>query len=147
MDTIQMLGNLGEFVGALAVVATLVYLTIQVRHSRDAIEENSRLARAAVIGTTQERMSQFRRHIIENADVARIWREGCAGEQELADDDRTRFNQLAQDFMYGFNSFFGQAVAARNETYAKAMPSILARRVCGAPGRECISVRQALVGT
>ena len=136
METIQMLGSLGEFVGAFAVVATLIYLTIQVRHSRDAMDENSRLARAAVIGTTQERMSQFRRHIIDNADVARIWREGCESQQELADDDRTRFNNLAQDFMYGFNSFFGQAVAARNETYAKAMPSILARRVCGTPGLQ-----------
>jgi hypothetical protein len=34
METLQMLGNLGEFVGAFAVVATLIYLTIQVRHSR-----------------------------------------------------------------------------------------------------------------
>ena len=45
METIQILGNLGEFVGAFAVVATLIYLTIQVRHSRDAMQENSRLAR------------------------------------------------------------------------------------------------------
>ena len=44
METIQMLGNLGEFVGAFAVVATLIYLTIQVRHSREAMEESSRLA-------------------------------------------------------------------------------------------------------
>jgi hypothetical protein len=28
----QLLGNYGEFVGALAVVATLVYLTLQVRY-------------------------------------------------------------------------------------------------------------------
>jgi hypothetical protein len=31
-STAQLLGNLGEFVGAIAVVATLVYLAIQVRH-------------------------------------------------------------------------------------------------------------------
>ena len=42
------LGALGEFVGALAVVATLIYLTIQVRQSKEAMQENSRLARAAV---------------------------------------------------------------------------------------------------
>jgi hypothetical protein len=38
METIQMLGSLGEFVGAIAVVATLVYLAIQVRHSKEAME-------------------------------------------------------------------------------------------------------------
>ena len=42
METIQMLGNLGEFVGAIAVVATLVYLAIQVRHSKEAMEANTR---------------------------------------------------------------------------------------------------------
>ena len=62
METLQMLGNLGEFVGAFAVVATLIYLTIQVRHSRGAMEENSRLAQAAVIGTTFDHLSQFSRH-------------------------------------------------------------------------------------
>ena len=34
METIQMLGSLGEFLGSIAVLATLVYLTIQVRHAR-----------------------------------------------------------------------------------------------------------------
>jgi hypothetical protein len=41
METIQMLGSLGEFVGAIAVVATLVYLAIQVRHSKEAMEANT----------------------------------------------------------------------------------------------------------
>ena len=42
METIQMLGSLGEFVGAIAVVATLVYLAIQVRHSKEAMEANTK---------------------------------------------------------------------------------------------------------
>jgi hypothetical protein len=97
------------------------------------MEENSRLAQAAVIGTTFCHLSQFSRHIIDNADVARIWREGC-GAQELSEDDRTRFDQLAHVFVLGLNSVFGQAEAARNEDYATAMPSIFARRVQLEPG-------------
>ena len=42
METIQMLGSLGEFVGAIAVVATLVYLAIRVRHSKEAMEGNTK---------------------------------------------------------------------------------------------------------
>ena len=30
----QLLGNYGEFIGSIAVLATLIYLTVQVRHSR-----------------------------------------------------------------------------------------------------------------
>ena len=133
METIQMLGSLGEFVGAFAVVATLIYLTIQVRHSRDAMEENSRLAQGAVLATTFEHLSRFRHHIIDNADVARIWREGCnAG--ELNEDDRTRFNSLREELVFGLNSVWGQAVAARNEDLVKAMPRVLATRVHANPG-------------
>ncbi len=81
----QVLGNFGEFFGAIAVVATLIFLAVQVRHSWKAMDENSRLARAAVFETTFANLSQFRRHVIDSADVARIWREGCAG-HELNDD-------------------------------------------------------------
>jgi len=42
MSVAQLLGNLGEFVGAIAVVVTLGYLAVQVRHSREATEANSR---------------------------------------------------------------------------------------------------------
>ena len=42
LDMSQLLGNLGEFVGALAVVATLFYLAVQVRLGREATEANSR---------------------------------------------------------------------------------------------------------
>ena len=38
----QLLGNYGEFVGAIAVVATLVYLAVQVRHGKEATEANTR---------------------------------------------------------------------------------------------------------
>ena len=41
MDTAQLLGNIGEFVGAIAVVATLFYLAIQVRQSKAATEANT----------------------------------------------------------------------------------------------------------
>ena len=45
MSTAQLLGNLGEFVGAIAVVATLIYLALQVRQSKVQINQNSDLVR------------------------------------------------------------------------------------------------------
>jgi hypothetical protein len=40
----QILGNFGEFVGAIAVVATLFYLAVQVRHSKKSVDANTRSA-------------------------------------------------------------------------------------------------------
>jgi hypothetical protein len=44
----QLLGNYGEFIGSIAVLITLVYLTVQVRQSKDLLEENRKLALSQV---------------------------------------------------------------------------------------------------
>ena len=46
VTTSQILGNVGEFIGAIAVVVTLAYLAVQVRHSREATDTNTRTIRA-----------------------------------------------------------------------------------------------------
>ena len=38
----QLLGNYGEFVGAIAVVVTLAYLAVQVKHGKEATEANTK---------------------------------------------------------------------------------------------------------
>ena len=42
------LGNVGEFLGSIAVLVTLIYLAVQVRHSRDLLEENRKIALSQV---------------------------------------------------------------------------------------------------
>jgi hypothetical protein len=44
MDTAQLLGNLGDFVGAIVVTATLIYLAVQVRQNTKALQAQSRQA-------------------------------------------------------------------------------------------------------
>ena len=44
--TIIELGALGEFVGAIAVVATLIYLAVQIRQNTRSMDANRRLALA-----------------------------------------------------------------------------------------------------
>ncbi|MET1084654.1 MAG: hypothetical protein ABWY12_16650 [Burkholderiales bacterium] len=47
MDTAQLLGNLGDFLGAIVVTATLIYLAVQVRQSTKALHAQSRYAAVA----------------------------------------------------------------------------------------------------
>lgn len=44
--TIIELGAIGEFVGAIGVIATLIYLALQIRHNTRSMEESRRLALA-----------------------------------------------------------------------------------------------------
>jgi hypothetical protein len=42
IEITAVLGNLGEFIGAIAVVVTLFYLALQVKHGKEATEANTR---------------------------------------------------------------------------------------------------------
>ena len=44
MDTAQLLGNLGEFIGAVVIVITLLYLALQIRQNTNALHAQSRQA-------------------------------------------------------------------------------------------------------
>ena len=84
METIQMLGSLGEFVGAIAVVATLVYLAIQVRHSKEAMQANTKS------------LAESRQAMIAQTIQARAYRRGERFEK-FAESDHVARIQLQLD--------------------------------------------------
>ncbi len=63
--TLTELGALGEFVGAIAVVVTLVYLAIQIRQNTHSMEEGRRLALAQ---TYQMRADALQNMMVQAAD-------------------------------------------------------------------------------
>jgi len=58
MDTAQLLGNFGEFVGAIAVVVTLMYVALQIRQSTRAMDGN----RKAVVAQSGREIDLFMAH-------------------------------------------------------------------------------------
>ena len=65
--TLQDLGNIGEFVGAIGVVTSFVYLAIQIRQNTRAIRLSSMQSANLSIGTSLSKISQNS----ENAEVFR----------------------------------------------------------------------------
>ena len=47
----EILGNIGDFVGSVAVLVTLIYLAVQVKHSRELLEENRKISLSQVYQT------------------------------------------------------------------------------------------------
>jgi uncharacterized MnhB-related membrane protein len=62
MDIAQLLGNLGEFVGAIVILATLIYLAMQVRQNTNALHAQSG---QAVLSSAQAGLFAM----MENPDV------------------------------------------------------------------------------
>jgi len=88
----EAIGAIGEIVGAVAVVLTLGYLAMQMR-------QNTQAVRVATADSQEQYGVQLRGQIIQNADVARIWRLGMQDYHSLTEDDQVRFRMLM------FNAF------------------------------------------
>ena len=78
MDLIE-LGAIGELVGGVAVLATLVYLAVQVRHARAQVTEQS-------VATALETMQEAFDPIYEGDHLA-VFRRGLNGEPFENEDD------------------------------------------------------------
>jgi len=97
--TIQDLGSIGEVLGALATVATLAYLALQIRRSNIIATLESRRATTSV-------QSGIILAIVQNPDVARIWREGLGDRGSLNSDDKVRFDLLLGELIAGITEGF-----------------------------------------
>lgn len=117
----QILANIGDFVGAFAVVVTLIYLAIQVRHSGKLLqisikssEESARLSRAAAIDRHSDAVSRWRGRLIESEDIARLWQGAIDG--EMPDGvSRARLEHLVVDWVNTYRSNFYRARAVGDE--------------------------------
>ena len=95
LEVSQLLGNFGEFVGAIAVVATLFYLTLQIRKNTEAIK-------LATTESIVRGIIELNRMPIENEEVNEILMRGTEDPQSLSRSERSRFNGLANILIYGW---------------------------------------------
>lgn len=150
--TIAELGSLGEVIGALAVVATLAYLAVQIRQNTHAMEEGRRLALAQ---TYQMRADALQNMLVHAADSEHIgplitkltqqgYPEDIAALERLTPDERGRFRQwqIAQHTHWDNMFFQYQQGYLEEEYYRGAFRERVARlaptwRALGiAPGRQ-----------
>lgn len=99
MSTAQLLGNFGEFIGAIAVVVTLIYLTLQVRQGKKSLDANTKsldsARRISLAQVYQNRTQLMQEHLLKVQDsehmpavLAKFYSEGLEG---LTAEERIRF--------------------------------------------------------
>ena len=98
--SIMELGALGEFVGAIGVILTLVYLAIQIR-------QNTRGIRASTVQAIQSAMNDAHSSVRNDLDSARVFRIGLAA-QDLTVDELVQFRMLMYSVFAQFESIFFQ---------------------------------------
>ncbi len=99
--TIQDLGSLGELIAAIATVATLVYLALQIR-------QNTRALGHAERREILEDGNAWRAYLIENSAIAELYRKGLLEPDALDPIEKLRFRMLLDalfvTWLYGFQA-------------------------------------------
>jgi hypothetical protein len=101
--SLEDLGNLGEFIAAVAVVVTLVYLAIQIRQNTRQIGDNTRALRLSSRDATQQAFSRWR-HLVSAAETADLHIRGCADFASLSAAERFRFGVLLQELFLSYEA-------------------------------------------
>ena len=88
---LEALGNIGDFVGGIGVVATLVYLVIQIRQNTHQLEHNSELVQASAELESARLAAEWHRTVAESPELVRLWGEHMAnGASALTNEERAR---------------------------------------------------------
>jgi hypothetical protein len=86
--TIQDVGSIGELIGAVATVATLLYLATQIR-------QNTATGRATAAIAANQSNASFNRFLAEDQTANRIFWKGLATPRELSEAEWMQFTQIA----------------------------------------------------
>ena len=92
--TIQDFGALGELIGAIGVIVTLIYLAYQIRQNTAQLRQNILAARAAAVSTSNMALREARRSIYNCPEMAQLYMLGNESPSDLDKVQKTRYRLL-----------------------------------------------------
>jgi hypothetical protein len=98
--SLEQLGLIADIVGAVAIIITLVYLTIQVKDS-------ARASRSAAVTDATTAMQAFYQELGSNAATSKLFLDGLRNPNALSEQDQFQYLMLMHSCYLGFQrSFF-----------------------------------------
>ncbi|MDX1500155.1 MAG: hypothetical protein R3176_09675 [Woeseiaceae bacterium] len=141
--TIQDWGAIGELIGAVAVVVSLVYLAVQIRQNTAQISHSIEASRVAALERNVVAANRLRELIILHPEVADLLLEGLKGFRALGERERLRFEFLVRNILAEFQGAYIRHVSTSNDPAHLAGMAATLDRMLESPGfRECIAERE-----
>lgn len=114
--TLQELGSVGEFLGAIAVLVTLAYLAVQTRQNSKMLQMNSFALMNEPTWTAYNQIAQ-------NSEIADIMRRGWDNPEALNETEFHRFNNINNSIMWGllYTNYFHQEGMIPDEVWQSVM--------------------------
>lgn len=95
------LGNIGDFIGGIAVVFSLVYLAFQIRR-------NTQTVQAGTVQAATQAFSEIMELMARDAELLRIFDSGTHDFKALSKEDRLRFSSLMGAIIHRFENLVAQ---------------------------------------
>jgi len=132
-------GAIGEIIGAAAVVATLVYLAVQIRQS-------SKISSLQASQHVLEGAAELQVRIAEDEELRRIFGAGCRSYESLDRDDRQRFYAIVGEHLmrYEVQTQMHEAGMLNDDNFAAATRGIV--RLLSQPGAREVCERATAAG-
>jgi len=99
------IGAIGEVLGAVAVVATLFYLAIQIRQNSRSVEQSVRALRLSAAEGTVEGFSRYRERISRSEGSALVAK-GRQDYTKLSDAEQIQFDAIMGEYMFSYWALF-----------------------------------------
>ncbi len=103
--TLQDLGRMGELVGALATVATLACLAVQIRQNSMQLDESARLTRLTHSAREVDSFSRHR-HLMAQPGNAELYVRGLESYSALNAAEKVRFRALLEEYFFAYRAKF-----------------------------------------
>jgi len=85
------LGNIGDFLGGIGVVITLIYLAFQIRQNTAQLRSDAEQRRLSSVDEMTRGLADWESDIVTSAEVANLWVRGIKGDERLRGEERLRF--------------------------------------------------------
>ena len=134
--TIQDLGSIGEFIAAIATLATLVYLAIQIRQNTKQVEESTLATRASAVNTGLQLINTNRLAIYSDEDTSTIWFRGLADPKSLENLEQQRFRLIFSNALDALFNTYSQTKASGFSPELWEAHISTTRRILDTPGGQ-----------
>ena len=94
----QLLGNYGEFLGAIAVVVTLIYLAVQIRQNTESLRLGAELE-------LSRQITEWHSRVTADPELVRIWNAAIDSES-MGAEDGARFTWLVAEVFHLYEGHF-----------------------------------------
>ena len=95
----EVLGNLGEFIGSIIVLATLIYLALQIKQSKELLEENRKIAMSQVYQARADARNVIHNQMADKSIASVIVKGSGNNWEELSETEKEQIRQIFHQWL------------------------------------------------